>query len=173
VVEAVKFPLESGGEVLVRVDSSDQHGGVVTRGGREHIQGAIEQAGQSFESALSTIRLVAEAVLSQLADVASAPEEVRVEFGLELSAKAGAVLAAAGAGAPTSRRADLEPQGVRQRQARAPARHGTVPAHGWLPMTDRGSDRRPAPTRLWYRSCSCATEIKHQLELVTVMWGRC
>ncbi|MFC7449406.1 CU044_2847 family protein [Rhodococcus daqingensis] len=98
-IEAIKFPLESGGEVLVRVDSSDQYGRVVTRGGRDYIQGAIEQAGQSFESALSTIRLVAEAVLSQLTDLASAPEEVRVEFGLELSAKAGAVLAAAGAGA--------------------------------------------------------------------------
>jgi Trypsin-co-occurring domain 1 len=99
VMEAVKFPLESGGEVLVRVDSSDQYGGVVTRGGREYIQGAIEQAGQSFESALSTIRFVAEAVLSQLASLAATPEEVRVEFGLELTAKAGAVLAAAGGGA--------------------------------------------------------------------------
>jgi hypothetical protein len=130
VIEAVKFPLESGGEVLVRVDSSDQYGGVVTRSGREYVQGAIEQAAQSFESALSTIRLVVEAVLSKLADLASAPEEVRVEFGLESSAKAGAVLAAAGAGAQTSRRADLERQGVRRRQTRAPARRGTVPAHG-------------------------------------------
>jgi Trypsin-co-occurring domain 1 len=98
-METVKFPLESGGEVLVRVDPSVPDAGVVTRGGREYIQGAIEQAGQSFESALSTIRLVADAVVSQLTHLASTPDEARVEFGLELTAKAGALLAAAGAGA--------------------------------------------------------------------------
>lgn len=98
-MEAVRFPLEGGGEVLVRVDSSDEPGQVVIRGGREYIQGAIEQAGQSFESALSTVRSVADAVLAQLVGLAVAPEEVRVEFGVELTAKAGAVLAAAGAGA--------------------------------------------------------------------------
>jgi hypothetical protein len=61
VVETVRFPLEGGGDVLVRVDCSDQYEAVVTRGGREYIQRAVEQAGQSFESALGTIRLVAAA----------------------------------------------------------------------------------------------------------------
>lgn len=107
VVQVVRFPVESGGEVLV--DSSDQYDGVVPRGGREYIQGATEHAGQTFESALNTVRLVGKVVMRQLAGLASAPEEVRVEFGLELSAKTGAVLARRRSCRATWRRADLEP----------------------------------------------------------------
>jgi hypothetical protein len=91
-MEIVGFPLEHGGQVLVRVDTVDTLGGVVTRGGKER----LEQAQQTFEAALGTIRDVAQGVLSQLAGLAVAPETVRVEFGLELTAKAGALLVAAG-----------------------------------------------------------------------------
>ena len=55
VVQVVRFPVESGGEVLV--DSSDQYDGVVPRGGREYIQGATEHAGQTFDSALNTVKV--------------------------------------------------------------------------------------------------------------------
>ena len=91
----VAFPLEGGGQVLVRVDQLDPYGGVVTRGGRA--EEAVAEAGQTFESALSTIRDVADAVLHQLARLAVPPQEVRVEFGLELTAKAAAVVASASA----------------------------------------------------------------------------
>ena len=90
-METVAFPLEGGGQILVRVDSVDSQGGVVTRGLRS--EETIARAGQTFESALGTIRNVAEAVLHQLAGLATPPEEVRVEFDLELSAKAVAVVA--------------------------------------------------------------------------------
>ena len=93
-IEAVRFPLESGGEILARVESPDQYGGVITRGGREYIQGAIEPGRRKLR-----VR-VADAVLSQLTSLAAAPEEVEVEFGLELTAKARTVLTAAGASAP-------------------------------------------------------------------------
>jgi hypothetical protein len=95
VVETVAFPLEDGGQVLVRVDVVNEYGGVVTRGGR--IEQAVAEAGQTFESALTTIRDVADAVLHQLARLAVPPQEVRVEFGLELSTKAAVVVASASA----------------------------------------------------------------------------
>jgi len=94
-VETVAFPLAGGGQILVRVDTVDPHDGVVTRGGRA--DQAIEEAGQTFEAALGTIRDVAEAVLHQLAGLAAPPDQVRVEFGLELTAKAAVVVASAGA----------------------------------------------------------------------------
>ena len=90
------FRLEDGGQVLVRVAAVEPtYGGVVTRGGRA--EEAVAEARQSFESALGTIRDVADAVLHQLARLAVSPEEVRVEFGLELTAKAAAVVASASA----------------------------------------------------------------------------
>ncbi len=45
-METVAFPLEGGGQVLVRVDTVDPLGGVVTRGGRA--EQVIEQPGETF-----------------------------------------------------------------------------------------------------------------------------
>lgn len=118
VVETVSFPTARGGEVLVRVAAVEPtYGDVVTRGGRA--EQTVTEAGQTFESALGTIRDVAEAVLHQLARLAVPPEEVRVEFGLELNAKAAAVVASASATAqlhvalswnPPRHRTDQPPQ---------------------------------------------------------------
>lgn len=93
-METIAFPLDGGGEVLVRVDTVDSDGGVVTRGGGG--AGRLERAVGTFEAALGTIRVVADGVLGQLGGLARSPDEVHVEFGLELSAKAGAILAVAG-----------------------------------------------------------------------------
>lgn len=111
-VETVVFPLDDGGELYVRVEDgtpvpsppggeSDSGpvaaapGGVVTRGGRSSAA-TLERAQRSFEAALGPIRTVAQGVLGQLSSLPRAPDEVRVEFGVELSAQAGAILAAAG-----------------------------------------------------------------------------
>jgi NTP-dependent ternary system trypsin peptidase co-occuring protein len=87
----VEFPVQGGGGVLVSV--SPEYNVGVTRG--LDFSAAVERAEQSFESALDTIRTVAEGVLTQVTELARHPNEVKVEFGLELSAKAGAILAAA------------------------------------------------------------------------------
>jgi hypothetical protein len=95
-IETVEFPLEAGGEVLVRVQDPPA-AGVVTRGGG--VTERLERAEQTFEAALGTIQVVAQGVLAQLAELTRSPDEIRVEFGLELTAKAGAVLATAGTSA--------------------------------------------------------------------------
>jgi len=94
-MEIVEFPLDGGGHVLVRVDgNADEWPGVVTRGGG--VEERLQEAQCTFEAALDPIRTVAQGVLDRLSALERAPDEVRVEFGLELSAKAGAILSASG-----------------------------------------------------------------------------
>jgi hypothetical protein len=54
-----------------------------------------ERAQQTFEQAVARVQPVAQALICRLRALADAPEEIGVEFGLELSAEAGAFVAAA------------------------------------------------------------------------------
>jgi Trypsin-co-occurring domain 1 len=94
-MDTVMFPLENGEHLLVRVQSADADwGDVVTRGGG--VGARLEVAQSTFEAALDPIRVVALGVLERLSGLEHAPDEVKVDFGLELSAKAGAILAVSG-----------------------------------------------------------------------------
>ncbi len=78
-VETVAFSLKDGGQVLVRVAAVEPtYGGVVTRGGQA--EEAVAEARQSFESALGTIRDVADAVLHQLARSLSHPRRYELNL---------------------------------------------------------------------------------------------
>lgn len=95
-MQFVEFPLSEGGHVVVGVDRGEQDwNGVVTRGGS--VDERLREAACSFEAALDPIRAVGQGVMNRLSALDRPPEEVRVEFGLELSAKAGAVVSASGA----------------------------------------------------------------------------
>jgi hypothetical protein len=89
----VEFPLESGGSILVEVDEPGTAGRTV-RAGRE--ADVPEKARLTFEGALGRIRPAAEAVIGTLRDLSDPPAEVGVEFGLNLSGTAGAIIASAG-----------------------------------------------------------------------------
>jgi hypothetical protein len=95
-VQMVEFPLEAGGSVLVQV-LDEQAAGPVMRGRIGEV--TIDHADRTFEMALGTVRTVAQGVLSQLKGLAVQPQEVTVEFGVELTGKTGAVLVSAGASA--------------------------------------------------------------------------
>ena len=90
----VEFPLEDGSTIMVEVDEPERAGGTtrVSRGGEK----TVEKANQSFEAALDKVKPTANAVISKLRDLYDPPDEISVEFGLKLSAKAGVFLAAAG-----------------------------------------------------------------------------
>lgn len=95
-MRTVEFPAQAGGTVLVQVPD-ESPGGPVLRGG---LAGAtIDRADQTFETALSTIRTVARGVVTQLEGLAVRPQQVTVEFGIELTGKTAAVLVAASASA--------------------------------------------------------------------------
>ena len=92
--QLVQFPLEDGGSVLVQVDGghSDRE---VTRGWGERDQRVVERAQQSFERAVDRVQPAVEGLLRQLRSLTETPEQVQVEFGVQLSAEVGAFVAGA------------------------------------------------------------------------------
>jgi hypothetical protein len=97
----VRMPLEGGWSLLVRVDHElDQMGrwpgsGPV-RAGRvgDRVEEVVTVASRSLREALEPVTQMSRQVLDQLGQ--ARPREVQVEFGVELTAQAGAVLARAG-----------------------------------------------------------------------------
>jgi hypothetical protein len=92
VTRLVEFPLQDGGSVLVQVDEAAA--GPVTRGLGDS-RTVTEQARLTFEDAISRVQPAAQSLISRLRALADAPDEVGLEFGLELSAEAGAFIASA------------------------------------------------------------------------------
>jgi hypothetical protein len=89
----IEFPLEDGTSMAVEVDEPGTEGMV-----RAARPGEItEKATQTFEAALERLKPAAAAIISQLRGVSDPPEQIGVEFGVKLSAGAGAVIASAGA----------------------------------------------------------------------------
>lgn len=86
----VEFPLEDGSSMLVEVDEPEQEG--LERVSRRD-PGVIERAQQTLEKSLDKVRPAAQYLLEKLRGLHDAPDEIEVQFGLNLSAAAGIVLA--------------------------------------------------------------------------------
>lgn len=90
----VEYMLEDGGSILVEVDEPETRGGI-TRAARP---GELAvKATQTFESAIEKIKPTTEIIINKLRGLSSAPDKLSVEFGLKMSAEAGALIAAASA----------------------------------------------------------------------------
>jgi hypothetical protein len=91
----VEFPLENGGSVIVEVEDRTASDRIVRRGlGQAARPGEIAvRAGETLESAFSRVQPAAVAMVSKLRDLDDAPDEVEVEFGIQLSAEIGAIVA--------------------------------------------------------------------------------
>ena len=89
----MEFPLEDGTSVVVEVDEPVPEGGLVQAARPGEV---AERAAQTLEAALQKIKPMAGAVLTTLRGLAQRPDELQVEFGVKVSAQAGAVLASAG-----------------------------------------------------------------------------
>jgi hypothetical protein len=95
--QLVEFSLEDGGTILVEVHETADTRGPVTRGlGGEQV---AERARHTFEEAVERVEPAAQAIITRLRGMAQAPDEVQVEFGLDLHAELGAFIAAASAAA--------------------------------------------------------------------------
>jgi len=90
--QLVEFTLQDGGSVLIEVE--EPQAGGLTRAARPGEVAA--KAKHSLEEALEHVKPAAAAVIAQLRSLHDAPDEVGVEFGIKLSAEAGAFIAAAG-----------------------------------------------------------------------------
>jgi NTP-dependent ternary system trypsin peptidase co-occuring protein len=89
----IEFPVD-GGQATVAFAVPDTDPGVrrVARGPGDLIPGPMH-----LEAALSTVRTTAEAVLAQVRTLDLLPE-VEVEFGIQMTARVGAVIASGEAG---------------------------------------------------------------------------
>jgi hypothetical protein len=86
----VEFQLEGGGSVFVEAEPL---AGEVTRGIKP--RELAGEASQTLEAALSHVQPAAVAIVGRLRDLAEAPDEIEVEFGIQLSAELGAFVAKA------------------------------------------------------------------------------
>ena len=85
--QLVEYELEDGGTILVEVDVPEAG---LERAGRGD---QIVKAKERFADALEQIKPVAQIVLSKLGGLSA--DEIGVEFGIKLSAKAGVIIASA------------------------------------------------------------------------------
>lgn len=93
----VEFPLEHGGSVLVEVD--DQPAGPAMRGfGKDHLAPA-ERTEKTFEEATAAVAPAAKTLIARLRAIDDPPEEIGIEFGVQLSAQSGAFIASMAAAA--------------------------------------------------------------------------
>ncbi|MGH3829080.1 MAG: CU044_2847 family protein [Pseudonocardiaceae bacterium] len=90
-MELVAVPLESGGVIVVEMDHAE--GGVVKAGRPGQV---VAEAAQTLEAALEPVTLVAQSILAKLRQ--SRSREITVEFGVNLTVEAGAVITKAAGG---------------------------------------------------------------------------
>jgi hypothetical protein len=87
----VQFQLDNGESILVEVDEPQSQG--IVRAGRAGE--LVEKIQYSFGEALDRIKPAAETIINKLRSLQTTPDQIEVEFGLKLSAEAGAFFASA------------------------------------------------------------------------------
>jgi hypothetical protein len=88
-IRLVKFPLADGNVIVVEVDEPETSGTV--RASRS--DDMVDEAKQSFEQSLDTIRTSTESVINKLQSLTHRPDEIEMEFGFNMSGEFGAVIA--------------------------------------------------------------------------------
>ena len=90
----VEFPLGDGGSVIIAAggpNSGHDPDGPVLRG--RVSEAVVTQASESFETVVQRVQPAATALLDAIRSGSHPPSEVTVEFGIEMSADLGAVIA--------------------------------------------------------------------------------
>lgn len=88
--EVVEFPLDDGGVLVVQAAGGDSAGGLGLASPDER----LKKAGETLESALQKVAPALKTVTTRLRELS--PDDVKVEFGLTLSAESGAIVAKTG-----------------------------------------------------------------------------
>jgi len=99
VADLVSLPLDGGGSIMVRVDPGNHalQGGPVQAGRVDDgVRDVVTVASRSLREALEPVTAMSRQILDQLAQ--ARPGTIEVEFGIELTAEAGAILAKASSG---------------------------------------------------------------------------
>lgn len=91
----VEFPLDQGGSVLVEIDEPSP--GPATRGLGKDRPTLVEEADKTFEDATAAVTSAAHSLIARLRSINDPPDEVGIEFGVQLSAQTGAFIASVAA----------------------------------------------------------------------------
>jgi hypothetical protein len=91
----VEFPFDQDGRVLVEVD--DPPGGSVTCGLGKNRSTLVEDADRTFEDATAAVIPAARSLIARPRAIDAPPNEVGIEFGVQLSAQTEAFIAAVAA----------------------------------------------------------------------------
>ncbi|WP_456846974.1 CU044_2847 family protein [Cellulomonas sp. P5_C6] len=93
----VTFSTADGADVVVQVDDDAGVPGMVTRGlGDSQV---VQRVQQSFDDALARVQPAVRSMLAQLRSPVDTPDEIEVEFGIQMSAEVGAFVAGASSAA--------------------------------------------------------------------------
>lgn len=88
--QLIEYPTRDGSTVvLAEITVEDGDLAPVSR------NGVAARAKQNFEDAVGVIRPIANMVIEGIGDLAKAPDEINVEFGVKLGGKLGAFIASA------------------------------------------------------------------------------
>jgi len=91
----VEFPLDQGGSVLIEVD--EPPAGPTMRGLGKDRAALVEKADETFENATAAVTPAARSLLARLRSIEDPPDEIGIEFGVQLSAQTGAFIASVAA----------------------------------------------------------------------------
>ena len=88
--ELRRFPLDTGGSVVVEVDGKPGVAPAANAGK------TVREAQVTFDRALTEVRDAASAALAQFQSMPHRPDEIEIKFGVQLTAEANAVIARTG-----------------------------------------------------------------------------
>lgn len=91
----VEFPLDQGGSVLVETDEPTS--GSPVRGLGKDRSALVEEANKTFEDATAAVTPAARSLITRLRSIDDPPDEIGIEFGVQLSAQTGAFIASVAA----------------------------------------------------------------------------
>ena len=89
----IEFPLEDATSLIVEVDEPESTDPLVRAARPSEV---VTRVQQTFEEALDKVKPAASIIIQKLRSLHDSPDEIEVEFGLKLTAEAGAVVASAG-----------------------------------------------------------------------------
>jgi len=87
----VEFPLDQGGSVVVEVD--EPPAGPTMRGLGKDGSNLVERTDKTFDAATAAVVPAARILIGQLRSIGDPPDEISVDFGVQLSAQTGAFIA--------------------------------------------------------------------------------
>ncbi|MDO0927851.1 CU044_2847 family protein [Streptomyces sp. TG1A-8] len=134
----VEFRTEDGAVVVVETNDPGSGTRLVARG-----DGPAAQAAQAFEGALDGVRAAAQSALRVFRDGALRPDSVELEFGVRLTAEAGAVIAKGAAEGQLVVRLGWTSRTAAREEREGPAQPGTPAAAGPPPVPAAAPE--PAP----------------------------